>query len=867
MLVFLYALYMFGNYVVRRLAGAKDDDDTFQAPYASPKRMREHTNFKRRNSGDSVDEESKSNITFNPPAYVQRFQAVEKILTDPRFGRKLRKVVDFGCSELNFSIYLKKIVGVEEVLFVDIDRDTLDRYSPKAKPLYVDYLHKRSTPLVVRILEGSVNHHDKQLEDVDAVVCIELIEHLYPEDVTNFPYSIFGYIKPKVAIVTTPNADFNVLFNNMSGFRHWDHKFEWTRSQFQDWANNIVSRFQDYEVTFHGICDGPAGTEHLGSCSQMAVFYKSCDLAVPKIPGTEGLFKTVETYEYPYEVDSRSDEEKILADAVYYIRKLSTNNELMEEEVPLRSIMSLMQIPVTESDLRDILRGDGWSIEDREDGPVVMIPPPTQYSDQSTNQENFFDIDAFNDEFDSDGSGVWGRDPGPPADYFLNRVSQYHDYEIDGDPSREDWENEPQIVIVRNLEDEPQNVENDGWGTLPEVGNAELEEENDDSEYANTTSSIYGDDTNLDDLETESHLSEMGNSPRDESVFISSFSETIDSGNSEVSRNLSSQALNLTNTENSIVESGSSIIISESRDNTNFETPENNFWNVTDESSISTVMIETSRANTSVSFENSSDSISVYESPMVYQHTKSLNLDNTTANSHESTFEEPTNSSSLNIPSDCKRRKVDKNTELSNLDVSIHENATSGDVLQSTDSKDNDLSSCSNEVSECLHETKEPKNPANVWQYTSTVPNALKSKILDTKEDAKAENKMEKISPDTPGSLVNSSSPEIMDSGYPNSNTPPDLSPENDFLSVAQLDSESPSIEDAPRIGLFEVEPQNRDLDNNNLDGEGNNLEARDDPDLNALLPIMNELENDLENENDIYDPRNGFPAWLLRIQ
>lgn len=61
------------------------------------------------------------------------------------------------------------------------------------------------------------------------------VEHLYPEPLTNLPYNIFGFIRPKVAIVTTPNADFNVLFGKMSGFRHWDHKFEWTRQEFQDW--------------------------------------------------------------------------------------------------------------------------------------------------------------------------------------------------------------------------------------------------------------------------------------------------------------------------------------------------------------------------------------------------------------------------------------------------------------------------------------------------------------------------------------------------------------------------------------------------------------------------------------------------------
>lgn len=61
------------------------------------------------------------------------------------------------------------------------------------------------------------------------------IEHLYPNILEALPYNIFGIIRPLVAIFTTPNADFNVLFPHFSGSRHWDHKFEWSRQQFQDW--------------------------------------------------------------------------------------------------------------------------------------------------------------------------------------------------------------------------------------------------------------------------------------------------------------------------------------------------------------------------------------------------------------------------------------------------------------------------------------------------------------------------------------------------------------------------------------------------------------------------------------------------------
>jgi hypothetical protein len=59
---------------------------------------------------------------------------------------------------------------------------------------------------------------------------------LYPPEVDALPYNIFGQVQPRIAVFTTPNFDFNVLFPNLgAAFRHADHKFEWTREQFHDW--------------------------------------------------------------------------------------------------------------------------------------------------------------------------------------------------------------------------------------------------------------------------------------------------------------------------------------------------------------------------------------------------------------------------------------------------------------------------------------------------------------------------------------------------------------------------------------------------------------------------------------------------------
>lgn len=96
-----------------------------------------------------------------------------EIFVDYKFSL-FQQVVDFGCSELGFMVYLKNTPGVEEILCVDVDKEVLEWSQKKAHPLHVDYLHTRDKPLTISVLEGSVTHNDKLLEKTDAVICIEL---------------------------------------------------------------------------------------------------------------------------------------------------------------------------------------------------------------------------------------------------------------------------------------------------------------------------------------------------------------------------------------------------------------------------------------------------------------------------------------------------------------------------------------------------------------------------------------------------------------------------------------------------------------------------------------------------------------------
>ncbi|KAG8282773.1 Small RNA 2'-O-methyltransferase [Homalodisca vitripennis] len=328
-------------------------------------------------------------MTFIPPVYTQRYMVVENILKKPCWAENVKKVVDFGCAELNFeSRHLKKLYGIEEIIAVDVNESELSYYSCKVGPSPVDYLSPRPSPLTVRVYCGSVAHTHQALNNCDAVIAIELIEHLYPGDLDDLPFTIFGYIRPKIAMFTTPNADFNVLFPNFSGFRHYDHKFEWSRQQFEDWCNNLVLRYPDYSVAFQGVGPGPTGTEHLGCCSQMATFikvYNSPPCEENELHIQDGEYILVREYEHPFHVDKRTLEEKLRDEAVNFINRYCILSKQFDEErlseIPLKTIMERIKCLQREK-LKKVLAKDNWEIKTNSDGYEVVILPDSENEDE-----------------------------------------------------------------------------------------------------------------------------------------------------------------------------------------------------------------------------------------------------------------------------------------------------------------------------------------------------------------------------------------------------------------------------------------------------------------------------------------------------
>jgi 3' terminal RNA ribose 2'-O-methyltransferase Hen1 len=122
----------------------------------------------------------------------------------------------------------------------------------------------------MELFQGSLMYRDRRIEGFDAATAVEVIEHLDPPRLAAFERVLFEYAHPGTVIITTPNVEYNVRWETLPAetFRHRDHRFEWTREQFQGWATRQAERF-GYAVRFLPV--GPED-EEVGAPTQMAVF-------------------------------------------------------------------------------------------------------------------------------------------------------------------------------------------------------------------------------------------------------------------------------------------------------------------------------------------------------------------------------------------------------------------------------------------------------------------------------------------------------------------------------------------------------------------------------------------------------------------
>ncbi|QBJ98096.1 3' terminal RNA ribose 2'-O-methyltransferase Hen1 [Rhodococcus sp. ABRD24] len=181
------------------------------------------------------------------------------------------RVVDLGCGEGRLLGAMLARPSFTRIVGVDVSDSALRRAERR---LGVDELPDGQRDRVA-VLQSSATYRDARLRGFDAVVLMEVVEHVDESRLPALVQSVFGDMRPRVVLVTTPNAEYNALYPNLGAgaFRHPDHRFEYTRTQFEIWAAGLAVT-HGYDVSFSGI--GELDETH-GTPTQMAVFTRKED--------------------------------------------------------------------------------------------------------------------------------------------------------------------------------------------------------------------------------------------------------------------------------------------------------------------------------------------------------------------------------------------------------------------------------------------------------------------------------------------------------------------------------------------------------------------------------------------------------------
>ncbi|CAO4370179.1 unnamed protein product [Caenorhabditis nigoni] len=236
---------------------------------------------------DIDDHELRKNY-FQPPLQVQRNSFVKNTLMD--FKRSTQMDISrlgiMGCGEMSLERGLSEFLGVFgtiNVFSVDIDQDSLSvgqQLLQKHLTQHGDILScETGLPVLMRSYLGDILEPDHRFADLDAIVSLEVVEHIPLADAKKFVNNVLGILMPRIFIFSTPNHEYNAVFEMKPGeFRHDDHKFEMDRKEFANWLEELSIRFPHYRIDPPHFIGMTPGYKNLSGASQAAVCRLQDDL-------------------------------------------------------------------------------------------------------------------------------------------------------------------------------------------------------------------------------------------------------------------------------------------------------------------------------------------------------------------------------------------------------------------------------------------------------------------------------------------------------------------------------------------------------------------------------------------------------------
>jgi len=176
-------------------------------------------------------------------------------------------VLDLGCGA---GALLQRLLADRYELIVGVDV-SVRALEQAARRLKLDEMHDEQRRRI-ELFQSALTYRDTRLVGFDAAALVEVIEHLDLPRLAAVEQNVFGSARPGTVVVTTPNAEYNEQWPTLPAgeFRHPDHRFEWTRSQFAAWGDRVAATY-GYSVSYTPV---GAFDPEVGAPTQMGVFQR-----------------------------------------------------------------------------------------------------------------------------------------------------------------------------------------------------------------------------------------------------------------------------------------------------------------------------------------------------------------------------------------------------------------------------------------------------------------------------------------------------------------------------------------------------------------------------------------------------------------
>lgn len=155
-------------------------------------------------------------VRFDPPAFRQRHAMVRDTLRS--LQPRCCSLLDIGTGDGSLLSYLVNCdddIPISELVGFDPDPEEIEEAVLNTKPYSYHEENMRWRPLEISLFRGAIADVTTAPGLYDCITTIEVLEHLDPPDVLALSRVCLEQLHPRCWIVTTPNRDFNSVFERI----------------------------------------------------------------------------------------------------------------------------------------------------------------------------------------------------------------------------------------------------------------------------------------------------------------------------------------------------------------------------------------------------------------------------------------------------------------------------------------------------------------------------------------------------------------------------------------------------------------------------------------------------------------------------